>query len=44
LGLPTPVNEALQRTATRFARDHRSPGTLTPAERAELLAAAGQGH
>jgi 2-dehydropantoate 2-reductase len=43
LGLPTPVNEALQRTATRFARDHRSPGTLTPAERAELLAAAGQG-
>ncbi len=38
LGVPTPVNEALRRTANRLARTHRRPGDLTPTERAELLA------
>ncbi|MFI1094326.1 ketopantoate reductase family protein [Streptomyces sp. NPDC020917] len=37
-GVPTPVNEALQRTANRFARAHREPGTLTPPELAHLTA------
>ena len=29
-GVPTPVNEALQRQAARHARDHRPPGSLPP--------------
>jgi 2-dehydropantoate 2-reductase len=37
-GVPTPVNEALQRLANRAAADHRTPGLMTPAE---VLAAAG---
>lgn len=37
-GVPTPVNELLQRTANAFAREGRAPGSLTPAE---LAAAAG---
>ncbi|MEV6006500.1 2-dehydropantoate 2-reductase N-terminal domain-containing protein [Streptomyces sp. NPDC051976] len=39
LGLPTPVNEALQRTADTFARDRRGPGSLTAAEAAALIGA-----
>jgi 2-dehydropantoate 2-reductase len=39
-GVPTPVNEALQRTAAAFAREHRRPGELADAERAELAALA----
>lgn len=31
-GVPTPVNEALQRLANAFARTGRRPGSLTPAE------------
>ncbi|MCL2734165.1 MAG: 2-dehydropantoate 2-reductase [Actinomycetia bacterium] len=38
IGVPTPVNEALQRTADHFARTHRPPGTLTPPELAHLTA------
>ncbi|OEV12838.1 ketopantoate reductase family protein [Streptomyces nanshensis] len=37
-GVPTPVNELLQRTANAFAREGRAPGSLTPSE---LAAAAG---
>jgi 2-dehydropantoate 2-reductase len=29
-GVPTPVNEALQRVANRMARERVSPGTLSP--------------
>ena len=36
-GVPTPVNEALQRTANRFARERRRPGDLSADERAALL-------
>lgn len=32
LGVPTPVNEVLQRLANQAARDRRAPGGLTPAE------------
>jgi 2-dehydropantoate 2-reductase len=39
-GVPTPVNEVLQRTANTLARERRPAGALTPAERAALLAAA----
>jgi 2-dehydropantoate 2-reductase len=39
LGVPAPVNEALQRTATLFARQRRRPGDLTPDELTALLAA-----
>ncbi|MYS20114.1 MULTISPECIES: ketopantoate reductase family protein [unclassified Streptomyces] len=38
LGVPAPVNEALQRTANLFARERRRPGDLTAGERAALLA------
>jgi 2-dehydropantoate 2-reductase len=38
VGIPTPVNEALQRTANRLARDRRGPGELAPAELAALRA------
>jgi 2-dehydropantoate 2-reductase len=31
-GVPTPVNEVLQRLANRAARDRRAPGGLTPTE------------
>ena len=37
-GVPTPVNEALQRLANQAAREHRAPGSMTPAQ---VLAAAG---
>ncbi|MCG6492774.1 ketopantoate reductase family protein [Kitasatospora sp. A2-31] len=36
-GVPTPLNEALQRLANAFARAGRAPGSLTPAERRALL-------
>ncbi|WP_405589510.1 ketopantoate reductase family protein [Streptomyces sp. NBC_01190] len=39
LGVPVPANEALQRTAGRFAQERRKPGELTPDERATLLGA-----
>ena len=32
LGVPTPVNEGLQRLANRLAADHRPPGALSPEE------------
>jgi 2-dehydropantoate 2-reductase len=32
LGVPTPVNEVLQRLANQAARDRRAPGSLTPTE------------
>jgi 2-dehydropantoate 2-reductase len=36
-GIPTPVNELLQETANRFAREGRQPGSMTVAElRAQL--------
>jgi 2-dehydropantoate 2-reductase len=38
-GVPTPVNEVLQRTANRLARERRRPGDLSPAERTALLSA-----
>ena len=31
-GVPTPVNEVLQRLANRAASDRRAPGGLTPTE------------
>jgi 2-dehydropantoate 2-reductase len=37
LGVPVPVNEALQRTANLLARERRRPGELTAGERAALL-------
>lgn len=40
-GVPTPVNEALQRLANRAAAEHRTPGFMTPAQ---VLAAAGVPH
>jgi 2-dehydropantoate 2-reductase len=30
LGVPVPVNEALQRLANRAAAEHRPPGTMSP--------------
>ena len=38
-GVPTPVNELLQRLANEFARDRRPPGSITDGEVAQLLAA-----
>jgi 2-dehydropantoate 2-reductase len=38
-GVPTPVNELLQRLANQFAADRRAPGSVTPGEMAALLAA-----
>jgi 2-dehydropantoate 2-reductase len=38
-GVPTPVNELLQRLANQFAADRRAPGSITPGEMAALLAA-----
>jgi 2-dehydropantoate 2-reductase len=40
-GVPTPVNEALQRLANRAAAERRMPGFMTPAQ---VLAAAGVPH
>lgn len=40
-GVPTPVNEALQRMANAFARAGRRPGALTPAELTTLTELAG---
>jgi len=40
-GVPTPVNEALQRLANRAAAQRRAPGFMTPGE---VLAAAGVRH
>ena len=40
-GVPTPVNEALQRLANRAAAERRSPGFMTPAQ---VLMAAGVPH
>ncbi|MFF2148306.1 ketopantoate reductase family protein, partial [Kitasatospora sp. NPDC058190] len=40
-GVPTPVNEALQALVNRWARERREPGSLAPAELAELVARAG---
>ena len=40
-GVPTPVNEALQRLANRAAAEHRAPGFMTPAQ---VLAEAGVPH
>jgi 2-dehydropantoate 2-reductase len=37
LGLPTPVNEVLQRLANQAARDRRAPGSLTAKEVLALL-------
>ena len=39
-GVPTPVNEALQRLANRMARDHERPGSITVDELDELVAEA----
>jgi 2-dehydropantoate 2-reductase len=39
-GVPTPVNEALQRLANRAAADRLPPGSLSPAE---IFAAAAVG-
>jgi 2-dehydropantoate 2-reductase len=38
-GVPTPVNELLQRLANQFARDRRAPGSITDREVADLPAA-----
>jgi 2-dehydropantoate 2-reductase len=38
-GVPTPVNEMLQRLANQFAANRRAPGSITPVEMAALLAA-----
>jgi 2-dehydropantoate 2-reductase len=38
-GVPTPVNETLQRAANLFARERRRPGDLSEAELAALLGA-----
>ncbi|MFG1947491.1 ketopantoate reductase family protein [Nonomuraea sp. NPDC048826] len=39
LGMPTPVNEVLQREANRFARERRPPGSMTVEELTGLIAA-----
>jgi 2-dehydropantoate 2-reductase len=38
-GVPTPVNELLQRLANQFARDRRAPGSITATELAALTSA-----
>ena len=38
-GIPTPVNELLQRLAAELARDGRPPGSVTPDEFLELVRA-----
>jgi 2-dehydropantoate 2-reductase len=38
-GVPTPVNELLQRLANQFAADRRPPGSITASELANLTAA-----
>jgi 2-dehydropantoate 2-reductase len=38
-GIPTPVNEVLQRLANQAARERRAPGSLTPGEVMALVAA-----
>ena len=38
-GMPTPVNEVLQRLANQAARERRPPGSLTPGEVMALVAA-----
>lgn len=38
-GVPTPVNERLQRLANQFARERRAPGSITAGELAALPAA-----
>ena len=38
-GVPTPVNELLQRLANQFARERRAPGSITAGELAALPAA-----
>jgi 2-dehydropantoate 2-reductase len=40
-GVPTPVNEVLQRLSNRLAAARRSPGSLAPAELRAALADAG---
>lgn len=40
-GVPTPVNEALQRTANTFARERRAAGSLPAGELTELIDGAG---
>jgi 2-dehydropantoate 2-reductase len=37
-GVPTPVNEVLQRLANQAARQRRAPGSITPAEIMALAA------
>ena len=37
-GVPTPLNEVLQRLANQAARDHRPPGSATPDEVLALAA------
>jgi len=37
-GVPTPLNEVLQRLANQAARDHRAPGSATPDEVMALAA------
>jgi 2-dehydropantoate 2-reductase len=37
-GIPTPVNELLQRLANQFAAERRAPGSITASELAALLA------
>jgi 2-dehydropantoate 2-reductase len=39
-GVPTPVNEAFQELVNRWARERREPGSLAPAELAELVGGA----
>ncbi len=36
-GIPTPVNELLQRLANQFARQRRAPGSITAAEMGALM-------
>ncbi len=40
-GVPVPVNELLQRLANQFAREHRPPGSMTPAGFLAAAASAG---
>ncbi|MFD8867657.1 ketopantoate reductase family protein [Streptomyces sp. NPDC059590] len=39
-GVPTPVNEALRRTANECARERRAPGTITAAQLTRIIDAA----
>jgi 2-dehydropantoate 2-reductase len=36
-GIPTPVNEVLQRLANQAAREHREPGSITPGDLMALI-------